>query len=182
MYCIGFLMPSPPFINLHNSFEPPCLQIFPVAVFIFIFNTFISILVFVSSSNTAFPQPFWIFLFGVMMSILLLKDLNSYKAATLEDMVSPFTLSKADIPTVLWYFDTSFGLISFQSPSWYSIVYYLFSASYLMILPIWLNRLNFFRIVVTSGYVLLSSLIGTILVLILWQRLWFVGVVFAPLV
>ena len=144
-------------------------------------NAFIFIIIFVSSSNTTFTHPFWVILSGVTTTSLLLTDLNPDKAAALEDLVSLLTLSKADISTVNWYFDTSFELISSKTSSWYSLVYHPFSLSYLMILLVWLNRFNFFRIVVPSGYILLYSLTGTILTLTLGRRHWFVGVVFFTL-
>ena len=63
-YWFLYLIPSPPFINLRNSFETPRLHIFRVEGFLWFINALISIIVFVSSSNTAFTHPFGITLSG----------------------------------------------------------------------------------------------------------------------
>ena len=70
-------------------------------------NAFISIIVFVSSSNTAFTHPFGITLSVVMMAGLLLMALNADNAADRDDLVSLLTLSSADKSTVDLYRSTS---------------------------------------------------------------------------
>ena len=93
------LIPLPPFINLHNSLETPCLNIFRATGILWFINAFF-IIVFVPSSNTAFTYPFAIILSVIIIDSLLLTDLNADTAAACEDLISLLTLSNAVISTV----------------------------------------------------------------------------------
>ena len=117
-----------------------------------------------------FTYPFRIILSEVTIKSLLLIALNADQAADHEDLVIFLTLYDADKSTVHLYYVTIFWLIS--SHSRYSIVYHLFSLSNLMIWPTWLNWLNFFCIVVPIEYICISSLIGAMPTLGIWQVVW----------